>query len=545
MKRTDNGTAIHHQAELQFKALKDSCGLAIEDDQISKIILDLLVGQVEQQHRIDELERHLSEECVSKHKYAELYDFAPSGCITATRNGLIVGLNSSAAQMLRIDSERIGKKLLVDCLSDESRHIFTSFLERIFVREAKETCEVVINGDGNSPRDIVIEGIISLTDGECLLTMVDISEQRQTLEALRLSEGQFRFMFANNPQPMWILDSMTLEFLEVNHAVVRHYGYSRERYLSMSLKDICPQVNSSPVATVALLAKSSVDEATEITLVKENGESVIVSISSCSVIYNGHQARHFLVTDLTERNKSKERIEQQNAELSKMVRDKDRFITILAHDLKRPFHSLLTSSESLLLKHRECDASQIESYALQINQSSKKIYNLLDDLLIWAQSQAGKIPYRPVNTNLAKICYNVVDSLREPASKKNITINLAIKEDVVVFGDVNMVRVVVKNLIGNGIKYNKPGGRVDLTANVNKHYVRVSVEDSGIGITPESISKLFDISEAKTTVGTENETGTGLGLLICKDFVERHGGKIAVESESGKGAKISFFLPKG
>ncbi len=238
-----------------------------------------------------------------------------------------------------------------------------------------------------------------------------------------------------------------------------------------------------------------------------------------------------------------EKIKSKNAELKKFNADKDRFMSILAHDLRSPFNSILGFIELLSENIREYDIDEIEKQISIINTSSRSAFLLLEDLLIWTRAQSGKIPYEPQKMNLSDICLDIIASLKPNAYVKKITIKNFVTKETTVFADVNMLKTVLRNLTSNALKFTNPGGMVDIYAKKTQSKITISVSDNGIGIAPEILNKLFDISKTHTTKGTANEKGTGLGLLLCKEFVVKHGGNIWAESELGKGSVFKFMLP--
>ena len=233
----------------------------------------------------------------------------------------------------------------------------------------------------------------------------------------------------------------------------------------------------------------------------------------------------------------------QLQQLLKLNTDKDLFISILAHDLRSPFNALLGLSELLIENIRQYDIDEIENFVKLIKNSAEDTFALLEDLLKWTRVQSGQIPFKPQKLSLADICKNKLDTLKTIADAKNITINLFIDEHINVFADIDMLKTILRNLVSNAIKFTNKNGAVSIFAEENSEDVTISVSDNGIGIKPNKLTKLFDISQIQTTTGTADETGSGLGLLLCKEFVEKHRGKIWVVSEYGKGSDFKFTLP--
>ncbi len=249
------------------------------------------------------------------------------------------------------------------------------------------------------------------------------------------------------------------------------------------------------------------------------------------------------VLDITERKLAETVILESKTKLAQLNADKDRFISILGHDLKNPFNNILGFSDILTDEINSLNKDEIKDIAGNINKSAQITNKLLEEILMWARTQQGNIPFKPLELSLADTCKNVIEVLMQSAYAKNITINCLAKDSLNVFADSEMLRTVLLNLVSNAIKFTNKGGAIKISAEQNSENVTILVSDTGIGIPPDNLAKLFDISEVLTTKGTAGETGTGLGLLLCKEFVEKHGGKIWVESEVGKGSDFKFTLP--
>lgn len=248
-----------------------------------------------------------------------------------------------------------------------------------------------------------------------------------------------------------------------------------------------------------------------------------------------------IVRDITERHISEQTIKQQNSELKNLNADKDRFLQILSHDLRSPFQTLLGFSDLLLRNVRSFDIDKIENQLRQIHQTSFQTYNLLDDLLLWTKAQSGKLPFEPKSVNLQEMCDEVVVNFT--TNFKNITINSFHSESITLMVDKNMIKTVIRNLLSNAIKFSNQDGKIDIYTIREKDSVIITVSDNGVGIQKENLSRLWKYNKPFSTKGTADEKGTGFGLLLCKEFVEKHGGKIWVESEVGKGSDFKFSLP--
>jgi len=233
----------------------------------------------------------------------------------------------------------------------------------------------------------------------------------------------------------------------------------------------------------------------------------------------------------------------KTAELYELNASKDKFFSIIAHDLKNPFNTIIGFSDILLEEISSGDLVKGNESARMIHSSAIQTFRLLENLLEWANSQTGKISYKPSPVNLNELLNEDFITLNDMAIRKNIELKRFIPDNLVIMADRNMIKTVLRNLISNAIKFTPKKGKVEVNALTNDKQVEITVSDNGIGMTKETIAKLFRIDANLLTQGTENEKGTGLGLFLCKEFVEKHGGKIWVESETGKGSQFTFTLP--
>jgi two-component system sensor histidine kinase/response regulator len=240
----------------------------------------------------------------------------------------------------------------------------------------------------------------------------------------------------------------------------------------------------------------------------------------------------------------KDELHKLNIQLEETIASKDKFFSIIAHDLKSPFSTLIGFSDLLLKTFDDREPEEIKKLLKHINDSSQLGFNLLNNLLEWSRSQTGQIKYEPVLFDFAQLVDEVIDLHSGTAEKKKIKLDgsgLAIGE---VNADRKMIYTVLRNLVSNALKFTQPGGEIRISGKDTGDEFEISVSDSGVGIPANNLDKLFSISENISTKGTDNETGTGLGLLLCKEFVEKNGGKIRVQSVVGNGSEFLFTIPK-
>ncbi|MHC1690229.1 MAG: sensor histidine kinase [Bacteroidales bacterium] len=236
-------------------------------------------------------------------------------------------------------------------------------------------------------------------------------------------------------------------------------------------------------------------------------------------------------------------LNQANIELKEANASKDKFFSIIAHDLKNPFNALLGFSDLLMANYKNMEPQEIEEQLQMLSSASHQAYNLLEDLLMWSKAQQGKITFLPQKIIINDIFDEIQSNLENVAAKKSISVKFDDSPDTVLYADLNMLKTILRNLISNAIKFSPRGSDVKVQVDTENEFARISVSDKGIGISEKNLSRLWQLSEQFTTKGTENEDGTGLGLVLCREFVEKHGGKIWAASEQGNGSDFMFTIP--
>jgi PAS domain S-box-containing protein len=266
-----------------------------------------------------------------------------------------------------------------------------------------------------------------------------------------------------------------------------------------------------------------------------------------------------VTTDITDSINAENVISQKNIQLEKLIRERNSFISTLAHDLKSPFNSMLGFSDLLVENIRSYDMEKIENNIQIINYSIHQTFNLFNDIISWAKIQSNRLSFHPVNTDFSKLCSDTVKSLSLNAQNKKIKILQLYSEGNFIFADPDMIKSVLRNLISNSLKFTGTNGTIKimchkasdkgLSVNIKNYltekpaYIVISVSDTGIGIEPGRLEHLFDLSSEHISIGTANEVGTGLGLILCREFISKHNGKIWAESVQGKGSTFFFSIP--
>lgn len=264
--------------------------------------------------------------------------------------------------------------------------------------------------------------------------------------------------------------------------------------------------------------------------------SVIINTAKHNMQYKNFKLRHELSL-------SKNKLEMINNDLNEANKEKNKLFSIIAHDLRSPFNSLIGFSDLLLNRASLTTDAELQKYSSIINDGLTKTFSYLTNLLEWSRLQSDAIKYQPESIDVNDLVNEVKEVLIVQAQNKNISIKYTLEDQIEIFADKNMIKIVLINLVSNAIKFSHHGADVLISCEKSDTQFTMSIQDNGIGMSKETVNKLFRVDESFSTPGTNNEKGTGLGLVLSNEFIKKHGGTIGVKSEIGKGSVFWIFLP--
>ncbi|KAF0129225.1 MAG: PAS domain-containing protein [Bacteroidetes bacterium] len=373
-----------------------------------------------------------------------------------------------------------------------------------------------------------------------------ITERKQLEEILKESEYKFRNFFENSlvGKSMTTIDG----YLEVNKSFCDILGYSITELAGLRWQDIThpDDIEDGQIKINSLLSFEKNTERFEKRYIRKDGQVVWADLSTSLQCDSAGKPLFFItaIIDITRRKQIEEEIRNKNGELAKTLSEKDKFFSIIAHDLRGPFNGFLGLTQ-LMAEDIESMAQQdIKKIAGRLNNSAVNLFALLNNLLEWARMQQGITKFEPKTLSLFPFATSILQPVLETANKKGIEVIIDITENLEVIADENMLSSTIRNLASNAIKFTPSGGKVSLSAKPTMDgKIVVSVKDSGIGMDKEILDKMFKLDTNLSRKGTDGEPSTGLGLLLCKDFIGKHGGEIWVKSEVNKGSTFYFTLP--
>lgn len=395
--------------------------------------------------------------------------------------------------------------------------------------------------------------ILPIRIPEIVRSYQDRLARERAEKASKESEEKFRLLFEEAPIGIAInRKTENGETLNVNSSLADFLGYSIDELEAMGSREMAKRVSNperfpkEKVFIQKMLVGEIFSYQMEKEYLKKSGEVVYGELKVVALFdeNNNMQQTIFIVQDVTGRKKAQKRIQEYLEELKALNATKDKFFSIIAHDLKNPLNVITGYSESLEEMKSTFPEERARKAVSRIYKSAINLNKLLENLLEWSRMQIGKKEFVPRELKLNYVINDNIVLLSGMANSKAIELTSDVEEDLSVIADHNMLKTVLRNLITNALKFTPRGGKVKISAKDRGDCIEVSVMDTGIGISQENQKKLFRIDAPYVTAGTEQEIGTGLGLVLCRDFIKKHRGKIWVESEIDKGSIFTFTLPK-
>ena len=351
-------------------------------------------------------------------------------------------------------------------------------------------------------------------------------------------EYYYNSILNNIGDPVFVKDDQS-RLLMVNDAFCEIFNLQRDQIIGKTLsEDVSPEERDSFLKIDKQVLENGIENINEESLTVRGGETRIITTKKTRFL-DADNKKYLVgvIHDITERKKT------ENS-LKELIATRDKLFSIIAHDLRSPFNSIIGFSELLKENSNDILLEDSEQYIKIINSAAKNTLILLDNLLNWAKSQTGQLSFNPEKILFSEVAQEIITLSKSIAKSKNIALECSCTDNLEIFVDVNMLNTVLRNLISNAIKFTNVGGHVKVNAALKQDHVEITISDNGIGINKEKCSELFNIaSNTTTTIGTADENGSGLGLVLCKEFIQKNNGDIWVESEENKGSNFIFTLP--
>ncbi len=361
---------------------------------------------------------------------------------------------------------------------------------------------------------------------------------------LTKSEEKYRSLTENIGEGIGFLDEKE-KFTYANPSAEKIFGVNKGELLGLCLNDFLSLETIEIIKTETLKRSQGESSVYEIEIILKDRSKKDILVTATPRFDDKNFIGTFgIFRDIAERKRAEEELKLKNEQLVKLNAEKDKFFSIIAHDLRSPFNTFLGFTKMIADDTNSMEAEKIKNIAMMMKTSAISLSDLLENLLSWAMSQKGETIFIPTYLKLMATISKNTALIQEAANKKEIEITYNIPEDLEVFADENMLGCIIRNLCFNAVKFNPKGGKINISAKpISDTSVEISIKDKGIGMKQEILANLFKFDNNTNRKGTAGESSTGLGLILCKEFVEKHDGKIWIESEEGKGSIFSFTMP--
>ena len=476
----------------------------------------------------------------------------PSGIVVIDDAGRQVYVNQSFCRMVGMDEkELLGKSAPYEYWAQHDIENISSALKLGLNNEApKKGFDLLFSHKTGKliPVNIIISSFNMENNRTYLLAnVIDLTERKKAEEALKESETKLKGIINQINDGIIVFDEQA-KVIIWNKGAEQICGLNADDILNQSIVDLYFQLLPPPLNDRALVEK----EINEIITLK-TPEIFDQIIDNEIIPYNSDNLRNIqrkifpiklkgyhlfcmVFRDSTE-------IKRYEKEILRISADKDKFYSAIAHYMYTPINTFYNFAKVMAVEMDNLPIKEIQKMAVTMSKSATNLYSLLDNLLQWTRMNQGNITFKPEKLNFIKTSQDAISILKPNADLKNIKINHLAADEITVFADIFMIKTVLRNLVSNAIRFTASDGQIDISAQQTTSHVTISVIDNGSGLSPANLAKLFSGSEIHSILDAGEEKGTTLGLLLCKEFIEKHGGKIWVEHSKGRGSEIKFTLP--
>jgi PAS domain S-box-containing protein len=489
----------------------------------------------------------------AEQRYQTLVDSMSEGLLQVDNNDVIIFANRKFCEMSGYPLEELIGKIGHSLLFDQDQWKIIEDKNRLRRQGIIDTYEMKLHCKNDHYRFVQIGGS-PITNSKGIVigsigVFTDITERKFIQKELQDSEKKYRDLFEKSGDAILIIHNG--KFVDCNQATVKMLRYNNKiELLKTHPSQLSPEFQPD--------GRSSLEKADEMMKLalekgsyrfewnhkKADGEVFPVEVLLTSINDdNENSILHTVWRDITVRKKSELQIAKYAEELKALNSVKDKFFSIISHDLRGPFQGFLGATEFLSEEIDSLNKQEIKNLAVTLNLSLRKQLDLLNTLLDWSRLQTGDFFINSESIQLYNMTNDVLQPFELLAAQKKIELINSIDDNISVMADKNMLSLIIRNLVSNAIKFTNENGYVKVSAVKNDKFIEFSIEDNGIGIDPDNVNKLFRMDLYFSTDGTLNESGSGLGLLLCKEIIDKYKGNIRVESELNKGSKFIFTIP--
>lgn len=518
---------------------------------------ELLLAEQEEKLSVSQMETLLENEELRQTKkqlqaelksYKDLFNYAPLAYFTIDPLGKIVQFNKAAYHFITRQGLQTGKLSIYELIEEQSIQDMKSLVTNVFNTGFDQSGFLQIKNSKLEPNQyrIIMSLVRDQKGAKQLSKMVvfnSLSEENLYKFELRKKEKAYHELMSNISKGIFYTENGILN--SVNPSLSHILGYSEKELEGKPLWDLITTCFRKKIRNMFEVEdQTTLNHTYDVKCERKDGT---VFWAELKIKHLGEGLKAFgTISDITQRKLTENQLKDSERSLKRSNAAKDKFFSIIAHDLRTPFNTLMGYNYLLMKEYHQYDDQKRESMIRSLYDITKQTFNLLENILVWSRSQTGGIPFAPRSINVNKLIIENIRLYSPTARAKSIQLTTgAGMKDISVFADAEMLQTVIRNLINNAIKFTPDKGKVIISVkDEDQEKVTISVQDNGVGIDPAIKDDLFRIDGNHSTLGTHDEKGTGLGLVICKEFITKNGGEIWIESTPGKGSRFSFTLYK-
>ena len=546
--KKDNTKTLRERAEA--KILKSEFAQKeLSLNEIKEILQELQTHKIELEMQNEELKLSHLELDESHEKYLDLYNFAPVGYLTLNEKGNIAMANLTAANLFGVTKKELENKPFTNFIFKEDQDTFYLNKKRLTESAVKQHFEMRIVKNDKTFFWANVDAVLSEKEDDgfnILITITDISKRKK-------DEDEKRYILALSEATLESVHNGVLavgnngNIIMTNKVFVKMWNIpvdiidSKEH--NVLLDYVLEQLVEPEEFKIKLKDLYSITEAGSMDLIYLKDGRIFGCITKSMHIDENIVGKVWSFFDITKRIQTEEEIKHKNEELIKINAEKDKFFSIIAHDLRSPFNVFLGYTEMLKEDIHSLSLKELQNIAGSLNRSAKNLFELLTNLLDWSMIQRNDYAFHPVKLSLKKIVNEILNLYKETREKKAIELKTEVNDGIFITADESMIKTILRNLVSNALKFTNKGGQVSITAHISDNIASISVKDTGIGMPEGIINDLYKIDVRTNRKGTDDESSTGLGLLLCKEFTEIHKGNIHITSKEGTGSEIIVSLP--
>lgn len=498
------------------------------------------------QMSLNELQKEKAERIAENRFHKQLLDAVDTGIRVISPDFKIRYVNKYYADLHGLKPKDIIGKSCYDYLSSDNCNSTDCSVRQIL--NGAESLEIDINIETNSKTRAFILSVIPLKENSeqtngIIETYKDISRRNENQKIIKEQKTRLELAFTNAKQSLWDWHIASGKFF-LNKSAHRILGYNSEKFINNAggwLKLIHPDDRQNALKALKDHFRGKTPHFEAVHRLKKADDTYIWVINKGKITEHSPDNKATraigIYTDISAQKQTEIALREANE-------SKDKFFSIIAHDLRNPFNALMGFSELLVNKSQALSPERQKNISEILHSGIKDVYTLLENLLVWAQSQTGSLSFSPRFFDMCELIMRNISLLKSGADKKQISIEHNCREQIRVFADYNMIETVIRNLMTNALKFTPEGGKITARSHTHESGELVlCISDTGVGIPQDVLPELFSPGRKHTTAGTSKEKGSGIGLMLCKEFIDLHKGKIEVESELNKGSTFCITLP--